>query len=30
MNFIVNAEPDSFAQGFARVHGPASAPSRSA
>ena len=22
MNFIVNAEPDSFAQGFARVHGP--------
>jgi 4-hydroxyphenylpyruvate dioxygenase len=22
VNFIVNAEPDSFAQGFARVHGP--------
>ena len=22
INFIVNAEPDSFAQGFARVHGP--------
>jgi 4-hydroxyphenylpyruvate dioxygenase len=22
INFIVNAEPDSFAQSFARVHGP--------
>jgi 4-hydroxyphenylpyruvate dioxygenase len=22
VNFVVNAEPDSFAQGFARVHGP--------
>ena len=22
VNFIINAEPDSFAQGFARVHGP--------
>jgi 4-hydroxyphenylpyruvate dioxygenase len=22
INFVVNAEPDSFAQGFARVHGP--------
>src|SRR5262249_40818976 len=22
VNFIVNAEPESFAQGFARVHGP--------
>jgi 4-hydroxyphenylpyruvate dioxygenase len=22
VNFIVNAEPDSFAQGFARIHGP--------
>src|SRR6185436_301805 len=22
INFIVNAEPESFAQGFARVHGP--------
>ena len=26
VNFIVNAEPDSFAQSFARVHGPAPAP----
>ena len=30
INFIVNAEPDSFAQRFARLHGPASAPSPSA
>ncbi len=30
INFIVNAEPDSFAQRFARQHGPASAPSHSA
>jgi 4-hydroxyphenylpyruvate dioxygenase (EC 1.13.11.27) len=30
INFIVNAEPDSFAQRFARLHGPASAPLPSA
>ncbi len=29
INFIVNAEPDSFAQAFARVHGPRPAPWRS-
>jgi 4-hydroxyphenylpyruvate dioxygenase-like putative hemolysin len=27
INFIVNAEPDSFARRFARLHGPSTAPS---
>ncbi len=30
INFIINAEPDSFAQRFARLHGRRSAQSRSA